>query len=74
VLIQGYDAVEAAAIGAGAYGVVISGAGPTILALAGADRAAAVAAAMGAAWAAIGVAAEVVVSAIDRVGAQVTIA
>jgi homoserine kinase len=72
-LIQGYDAVEAAAIGAGAYGVVISGAGPTILALAGADRAAAVAAAMGEAWAAIGVAAEVVVSTIDRVGARITV-
>lgn len=73
-LIQGYDAVEAAAIGAGAYGVVISGAGPTILALAGADRAEAVAAAMGAAWGAIGVAAEVVVSAIEREGARVTVA
>ncbi len=70
-LIQGYDAVEAAAIGAGAYGVVISGAGPTILALAGADRAAAVAAAMGDAWGAIGIGAEILVSAIDRVGAQV---
>jgi homoserine kinase len=71
-LIQGYDAVAAAAIGSGAYGVVISGAGPTILALAGADRAATVATAMGAAWAAIGVKSEVLVSEIDRVGAKVT--
>lgn len=72
-LIQGYGTVEAAAIGAGAYGVVISGAGPTMLALAGGDRAAAVAAAMGQAWAAIGVGAQVLVSAIDRVGAQVKV-
>jgi homoserine kinase len=32
-LIPGYDAVNAVAIAAGAYGVVISGAGPTLLAL-----------------------------------------
>jgi homoserine kinase len=33
-LIQGYEEVQTAAIAAGAYGLVISGAGPTVLALA----------------------------------------
>jgi homoserine kinase len=32
-LIQGYEAVQQAALNAGAYGMVISGAGPTLLAL-----------------------------------------
>ncbi len=50
-LIPGYSAVERAVIAAGGYGMVISGAGPTLLALSTADRAPAVAAAMSAAWA-----------------------
>lgn len=49
-LIPGFDAVEAAAVAAGAYGLVISGAGPTLLALAHADIAPLVAEAMKAAW------------------------
>jgi homoserine kinase len=49
-LIQGYAAVEAAALAAGAYGLVISGAGPTLLALTEVDRAQAVEAAMQTAW------------------------
>jgi homoserine kinase len=55
-LIPGYDAVVAAAIAAGAYGVTISGAGPTLLALTSADQAIAVAAAMEQAWTQAGVA------------------
>jgi homoserine kinase len=39
-LIPGFDDVRAAALEAGAYGVVISGAGPTVLALTSADHAA----------------------------------
>ncbi|MBF2083298.1 homoserine kinase [Thermoleptolyngbya sp. C42_A2020_037] len=50
LLIPGFDAVEAAAVAAGAYGLVISGAGPTLLALAHADIAPLVAEAMKAAW------------------------
>ncbi|MDA0267330.1 MAG: homoserine kinase [Cyanobacteria bacterium] len=54
-LIPGYDAVGAAAISAGAYGVTISGAGPTLLALADADHAATVAEAMAQAWTQAGI-------------------
>lgn len=49
-LILGYDAVRCAALDAGAYGLVISGAGPTLLALTHQSHAAQVAAAMAAAW------------------------
>lgn len=49
-LILGYEAVSSAAVAAGAYGMVISGAGPTLLALADAAQASAVEAAMTAAW------------------------
>lgn len=54
-LIQGYEAVEKAALNAGAYGLVISGAGPTLLALTPVDRASAVESAMTKAWTAEGV-------------------
>jgi homoserine kinase len=50
-LIPGYGDVERAVIAAGGYGMVISGAGPTLLALSTTDRAPAVAAAMSEAWA-----------------------
>jgi homoserine kinase len=49
-LIPGYPDVERAVIGAGGYGMVISGAGPTLLALSSSDRAEAVATAMTQAW------------------------
>ena len=49
-LIPGYLDVEAAVIAAGGYGMVISGAGPTLLALSSADRAEGVASAMIQAW------------------------
>lgn len=70
-LIRGYEEVEKAAIGAGAYGVVISGAGPTMLALAGKERSAVVAAAMEEAWQLVGVEPIVKVLALDPVGAEV---
>ncbi|NJN21183.1 MAG: homoserine kinase [Leptolyngbya sp. RL_3_1] len=72
-LIPGYDAVVAAAIAAGAYGVTISGAGPTLLALTAAESAPAVAQAMAQAWTQAGiegVGAEAL--AIDTPGAIVT--
>ncbi len=49
-LIPGYLDVERAVIAAGGYGMVISGAGPTLLALSSSDRAEAVATAMKQAW------------------------
>ena len=71
-LITGYDAVSAAALAAGAYGVTISGAGPTLLALGSPEQAAAIATAMAQAWTQTGV---TVVSAeplaLDRTGATV---
>lgn len=49
-LIPGYEAVHAAAMAAGACGVVISGAGPTLLALAHQDQALVVEGALVTAW------------------------
>ncbi|GCL41798.1 homoserine kinase [Anabaena sp. FACHB-1250] len=49
-LIPGYDAVNNAAIDAGAYGMVISGAGPTLLALVDTSKGKAVEIAMKNAW------------------------
>lgn len=49
-LISGYEAVQTAALDAGAYGLVISGAGPTLLALTHPTQAATVETAMERAW------------------------
>jgi homoserine kinase len=71
-LIPGYDTVTAAALAAGAYGVTISGAGPTLLALGSAEQAEAIAQAMAATWQQQGI--EVVDARplqIDRIGATV---
>jgi homoserine kinase len=70
-LIRGYTAVEQAAIQAGAYGVVISGAGPTMLALVAQKQAQAVVTAMEQAWQAVGVESIVKTLSLDEVGAQV---
>ncbi|GJG86493.1 homoserine kinase [Gemmatimonadetes bacterium T265] len=56
-LVPGYDAVAAAALGAGAWGATLSGAGSSLIALAPRGRTAAVADAMAGAWRAAGVAA-----------------
>ena len=58
--IPGYDAVVAAARAAGAYGATLSGAGSAILAIAPRERAAAVGAALLAAWRGAGVEAELI--------------
>lgn len=58
-LIPGYTEVKVAAIAAGAYGMVISGAGPTLLALTNSDRADAVIQAMSSSWSAVGIKAQV---------------
>ncbi|MBH8552375.1 homoserine kinase [Nostocaceae cyanobacterium CENA357] len=69
-LISGYDAVKAAAIAAGAYGMVISGAGPTLLALADTTQSQAVEMAMLTAWQEAGITAVVRSLCIDTQGAS----
>jgi homoserine kinase len=71
ILIEGYDIVRQAAINAGAYGLVISGAGPALLALASQQQATEVANTIFASWDEQGVNAEVKVLAIDPLGAKV---
>ena len=72
-LIKGYEAVQQAALNAGAYGMVISGAGPTLLALTDVTNADAVEKGMAAAWMEFGVKAEVRAIALDTQGAQVSL-
>jgi homoserine kinase len=69
-LIPGYEAVRAAAIASGAYGMVISGAGPTLLALADPNTADDVATAMQLAWQQEGIKAEARSVRLDRQGAK----
>jgi homoserine kinase len=69
-LIPGYTTVESAALAAGALGLVISGAGPTLLAIAHPETAQAVAFAMTAAWQHEGILAQSKVLALDRTGTQ----
>ena len=70
-LIQGYESVQSAALAAGAYGMVISGAGPTLLTLADPAHAEVVRSAMSSAWAEQGVNAQVELLQIDKQGAIV---
>jgi homoserine kinase len=70
-LIQGYDKVNTAAISAGAYGMVISGAGPTLLALTDTTHTIDVVVAMASAWQELGIKAEVRSLAIETQGAKV---
>ena len=72
-LIRGYEAVQQAAMNAGACGMVISGAGPTLLALTNATNADAVVNEMAAAWGEFGVKADVRAIGLDTQGAQVSI-
>lgn len=67
-LIQGYEAVRSAALSAGAYGMVISGAGPTLLALSNSAQAEAVKIAMATAWTQTGVKVQAQVLQIDQEG------
>jgi homoserine kinase len=70
-LIAGYKAVQTAALDAGAYGLVISGAGPTLLALTATTEAETVRAAIATAWASEAITATVKVLQIDHRGAVV---
>ncbi|TVQ10818.1 MAG: homoserine kinase [Leptolyngbya sp. DLM2.Bin27] len=71
-LIPGYAAVTAAALEAGAHGLVISGAGPTLLALAPTAASTAVATAMAAAWAQAGQLVKAQALTLEPRGAQVS--
>ena len=70
-LIPGYAALQEAAIAAGAWGVVISGAGPTLLALTSPAVAQSVAVVMQQAWQSAGVSAEARVVQLDAQGTMV---
>lgn len=70
-LIQGYEAVESAGVKAGADGLVISGAGPTLLALTPADRATAVETAINQTWTAAGISVQTQQLQIDTQGATI---
>jgi homoserine kinase len=68
-LIQGYEAVHSAALSAGACGLVISGAGPTLLALSSNAHAGAVEVAIADAWTTQEIGVAVKILEIDRQGA-----
>jgi homoserine kinase len=70
-LYPGYEGARAAALREGAFGVAVSGAGPSLLALVPAGREAAVADAIVAAYRAAGFAATVHVAAVDDRGARI---
>ncbi|OPY27329.1 MAG: Homoserine kinase [Methanocella sp. PtaU1.Bin125] len=70
-LISGYASVRDAAMGAGAYGVAISGSGPTMIALCPGDRAAGIADAMRRSFSAAGVGSGSFITGIGK-GVQVT--
>lgn len=70
-LIKGYQEVQQAALGAGAYGMVISGAGPTLLALTAPEQAKQVVISMMTAWQSLGVESQVRSLAINCSGAKV---
>ncbi len=70
-LITGFKAVQSAAQAAGAYGVVISGAGPTLVAFAAAETCEAIATAMISAWHQFDIEAEAKFLQLDRTGGRV---
>jgi homoserine kinase len=70
-LIRGYAEVKQAAIASGAYGMVISGAGPTLLALTQIDRVSEVVAGMQTTWQSCGIKAKVQALSLDVQGAKV---
>jgi homoserine kinase len=71
-LIKGYTEVEQASVAAGAYGLVISGAGPTLLALVDESRASQVVQAMSEAWQIMGIEPIVQILQLDVAGAQIS--
>jgi homoserine kinase len=71
-LIPNFDSVEAAAIAAGAHGVVISGAGPTLLALSNLPSAQNVAQAMKQTWESVGIETLAIVLQLDADGVKIS--
>ena len=71
-LIPGYQAVQTAAMEAGAYGLVISGAGPTLLALADSSQAETIREAIAIAWGSHGINPVVKILQLDHQGAVVS--
>jgi homoserine kinase len=71
-LIKGYTEVGQAAVAAGAYGMVISGAGPTLLALVDESKANQVVQAMSEAWQIMGIKPIVRILQLDVAGAQIS--
>ena len=69
-LIPGYAEMKTSALESGAYGLVISGAGPTLLAIASPDTAPLVAEALQTTWQNQGIQSEVKVLALDTTGTQ----
>ncbi len=72
-LIPGYQAVQAAALSVGAYGLVISGAGPTLLALTSVGNATTVAREMQSAWQKAGISSRVEVLKVSLEGATIQV-
>ncbi|MDJ0657939.1 MAG: homoserine kinase [Crocosphaera sp.] len=70
-LIEGYEFMQECALKAGAYGMVISGAGPTLLALTSANKIQSVETAMKNAWSQLEIVADVRSLSIDTQGAKV---
>jgi homoserine kinase len=69
-LIKGYDEVYDSVINSGGYGMVISGAGPTLLALTNKDHAERVKTAIATTWQQVGINPEVRILSIDNNGAK----
>lgn len=69
-LIPGYPAMKTSALEAGAYGLVISGAGPTLLAIAAPETASQVAETLKTTWQAQGIQSDVKVLALDNQGTR----
>ncbi len=69
-LIHSYDDIYTAALSSGAYGMVISGAGPTLLTLTDTNNVQAVAAAMASEWEKQGIKAQVKILQIDNQGTR----
>lgn len=72
-LIHHYDAVKQGAIAAGAYGLVISGAGPTVLALTSADHVATVQQTLATVWQTQNIEAQAMALEVDRRGATIQV-
>ncbi|NEQ96853.1 MAG: homoserine kinase [Cyanothece sp. SIO2G6] len=72
-LIHHYDAVKQRAIAAGAYGLVISGAGPTVLALTSTDSVETVQQTLGSVWQTQGIEAQSMALEVDHQGATIQV-